>query len=64
MTLYISGAMLLLLTLVYLPIVLVLIWGLWHRLPPKLPIRIVISVVTVVVAAAIPLYKPSGSVPY
>jgi len=56
MRLYISGGALLLLVLVYLPVVVLALRLLWRRLPPRRPIRIGVSVLAAIAAAAIPLW--------
>jgi hypothetical protein len=55
MKFYISGGALWLLLIFYTPVVLFLLWWLWRKLPKRLPIRIGVSLVALIIAAAIPL---------
>lgn len=54
--LYISEGALLLLGLFYLPVVIWLLRKLWKNLPPRLPIRLTVTIVAFLIAAAIPLW--------
>lgn len=56
MKLYISGAALILLGLFYLPVVVWLLLKLWKNLPPRLPVRITVTIIVFLIAAAIPLW--------
>ena len=56
MRFYISGGALLLLTLVYLPVVVLVLRLLWRRLPARRAIRIGVAVLAAIAAAAIPLW--------
>lgn len=56
MKLYISEGALLVVGLFYLPVVAWLLWRLWKKLPPHLPVRLGISFIAFFIAMAIPLW--------
>lgn len=56
MKLYISEGALILLGLLYLPVVILLLRKLWKNLPSRLPVRITVTFVVFLIAAAIPLW--------
>jgi len=54
--LYISDGALWLLAIFYAPIVFWLLWNLWKKLSPQLPVKLVVTLFSFLIAAAVPLW--------